>query len=100
VTNQPFTESTTPGSDDTEPAPVESHADRSIEEQGFLPTGPSRLHGESIFVRLIATLGVVGIGTAVGALLTANDIAGWITGLVVSLLSVLLAAVLWRSRQL
>ena len=71
-----------------------------MEDQGFLPTGPSRLQGESIFVRLVATLGVVGIGTAIGALLTANDIAGWITGLVVSLLSVLLAAVLWRSRQL
>jgi hypothetical protein len=53
-----------------------------------------------VFVRVIATAGVIGVGTALGALLIANDVAGWISGLVVSAVSVLLAAVLWRSRRL
>jgi hypothetical protein len=51
-------------------------------------------------VRLIATAGVVGIGTAIGAILGAYDVAGWIVGLVTSGVSVVLAAVLWRSRRL
>ncbi|MGZ4683482.1 MAG: hypothetical protein ACXV8G_13565 [Acidimicrobiales bacterium] len=51
-------------------------------------------------MRLIATIGVVAIGTVVGAVLGANDVAGWITGLVVASVSVALAAVLWRSRRL
>jgi hypothetical protein len=67
---------------------------------GFLPAEPRRLASESVLVRVIATLGVIGIGTAVGAILVANTVAGWITGLVVSALSVVLAAVLWRSRRL
>ncbi len=67
---------------------------------GFLSPAPPRLRFESALVRLIATAGVVGIGTAVGAILVANDVAGWITGLSVSLVSVILAAVLWRSRRL
>jgi hypothetical protein len=67
---------------------------------GFLPSSPGRLRVESVFVRLVATAGVIGIGTALGAILVANDVAGWITGLAVSALSVVLAAVLWRSRRL
>jgi hypothetical protein len=67
---------------------------------GFLSPAPPRLRVESALVRLIATAGVVGIGTAVGAILVANNVAGWITGLSVSLVSVILAAVLWRSRRL
>ncbi len=69
-------------------------------EPGFLPSKPERPAVESIVVRLIATAGIVGIGTAAGAILTASDAAGWVTGLVVSLICVVLAAVLWRSRQL
>jgi len=67
---------------------------------GFLPSSPARRQAESVFVRMIATAGVIGVGTALGALLVANDVAGWISGLVVSAVSVLLAAVLWRSRRL
>jgi hypothetical protein len=51
-------------------------------------------------MRVIATAGIVGIATAVGAIVDSRDVAGWITALVVSLISVLLAAVLWSSRQL
>jgi hypothetical protein len=42
----------------------------------------------------------VGVGTAIGAILVAADVAGWVTGLVVSIVTVALAAMLWRSRRL
>lgn len=67
---------------------------------GFLPSRPARPTAESVLVRLIATAGVVGIGTAVGTILGANDVTNWIMALVVSLVSVILAAVLWRSSRL
>jgi hypothetical protein len=67
---------------------------------GFLSSKPTRARLESVFVRLIATAGVIGVGTALGAVLVANDVTGWIVGLVVSVVCVLCAAVLWRSRQL
>jgi hypothetical protein len=68
--------------------------------EGFLSASPERRGSESILVRLVATAGIVGIGTAIGAALAAADVDGWLTALVVSALSVLLAAVLWRSRRL
>ena len=67
---------------------------------GFLPEHPDRRTFESVFARLVATAGIVGIGTALGAILIAADVAGWISGLVVSIVTVALAAMLWRSRQL
>jgi ribose 5-phosphate isomerase RpiB len=69
-------------------------------DSGFLPSQPERRALESIVVRLVATAGIIGIGTAIGAVLVANDVAGWVASLVVSTLSVVLAGVLWRSRQL
>jgi FG-GAP-like repeat/Divergent InlB B-repeat domain len=68
--------------------------------RGFLSDRPERRTFESVFARLVATAGVVGVGTALGAILVAADVAGWITGLAVSIVSVALAAMLWRSRQL
>jgi hypothetical protein len=53
-----------------------------------------------VFVRVVAALGIIAIGTAVAAIFDSAGVAGWITGLVVSTLSVVLAAVLWRSRRL
>jgi uncharacterized membrane protein len=35
-----------------------------------------------------------------GAILVGQDVAGWIVGLVIGLTSVILAALLWSSRQL
>jgi len=52
------------------------------------------------FMRLIATGGIVGIATILGAVLVGQDVAGWIVGLAVGATSVLLAALLWSSRQL
>ena len=69
-------------------------------ERGFLPVDPTRRSAESVLVRVVATLGVVAIGTVLGAILGASDVAGWVIGLVVASTCVVLAAILWRSRQL
>jgi hypothetical protein len=68
--------------------------------RGFLSASPDRNLFESVFVRVVATLGIVAVGTALGAVLVTNEVAGWIVGLSTSAVSVLCAAVLWRSRQL
>jgi hypothetical protein len=67
---------------------------------GFLSERPRRRTFESALARVVATAGVVGVGTALGAILIAADVAGWVSGLVVSIVTVVLAAMLWRSRQL
>jgi hypothetical protein len=69
--------------------------------QGMVPARERRrTTAERASMRVIATAGIVGIATAVAAILGSQDVAGWIIGLVASLLSVVLAAVLWSSRQL
>ena len=55
---------------------------------------------ESVFARVVATSGIVGICVAVAAILGTQSIAAWIIGLVASAVSVVLAAVLWSSRTL
>ena len=55
---------------------------------------------ETVFMRVVATAGVVGICVAVAAILGSQDVEAWIIGLVVSVVSVVLAAGLWSSRQL
>ena len=47
------------------------------------------------YQRLTSTLGIVAIGTAIVAILGAVYVAHWVTGLVVALACVILAAVLW-----
>jgi hypothetical protein len=42
----------------------------------------------------------VGIGVAIAAIMVSSNSQGWIVGLVVSLVSVILAAILWSSRML
>jgi hypothetical protein len=66
----------------------------------MLPERRERPPLESAFVRVIATSGVVGIGVALGAILISQNVAGWITGLVIALVSVILSAILWSSRRL
>jgi Flp pilus assembly protein TadB len=69
--------------------------------QGMVPARERRRTGiERGVMRAIATAGIVGIGVALGAVLVGQDVAGWIVGLVVSLVSIILAALLWSSRQL
>lgn len=66
-----------------------------IPARGWRPTALER--GS---MRVLATGGIVGLATALGAILVSQDVAGWIVSLVVGLVSVILAAVLWSSRQL
>lgn len=66
----------------------------------MLPQRRERNRVESAFVRLIATCGVVGIGVATGAIMTAQHSEGWLIGLVVAIVSVVLSAILWSSRRL
>jgi hypothetical protein len=69
--------------------------------QGMVPGRERRrTKVERGFMRLVATGGIIGIAVALGAILGSQDVAGWITGLVVGLTSVILAALLWSSRQL
>jgi hypothetical protein len=70
------------------------------EPGGFIPNRAHRPRVESFFVRLIATGGIVGAGTALAAILDSQDVEAWIVGLVVSIVSVVLAAILWSSRTL
>lgn len=66
----------------------------------MLPTRRRRFGFERLMMRLIATGGVIGIGVAIGAILADNKVQGWIIGLAVAAESVLLAAILWSSREL
>ena len=59
-----------------------------------------RTKAERGLMRLVATGGIVGVDVLLGAVLVGQDVAGWIVGLVIGLTSVLLAALLWSSRQL
>ena len=69
--------------------------------QGMVPGRERRRTKlERGFMRLVATGGIVGIAVLLGAVLVGQDVAGWIVGLVIGLTSVLLAALLWSSRQL
>jgi hypothetical protein len=69
--------------------------------QGMVPGRERRrTKVERGFMRLVATGGIVGIAVLLGAVLVSQDVAGWIVGLVIGLTSVVLAALLWSSRQL
>ena len=74
---------------------------RAAHSPNMLPGREVRRSGlERIAVRLIATCGVVGIGVAIAAIMVSSKSQGWIVGLVVSIVSVVLSALLWSSRQL
>jgi hypothetical protein len=80
---------------------LEREAGRREPPQGMVPGRERRRSKiERGFMRLIATGGIIGIAVALGAILVGQNVAGWIVGLVVGLTSVILAALLWSSRQL
>jgi len=79
----------------------EAYATRERPPGNMLPGRERRRSGiERLLVRFIATGGVIGIGVALGAILASNKVHGWIIGLVVAAVSVILSAILWSSRQL
>lgn len=65
---------------------------------------PARAHRrtkvERGLMRLVATAGIVAVAVVLGAILASQDVAGWIIGLVIGLVTVTLAALLWSSREL
>jgi hypothetical protein len=69
--------------------------------QGMIPgRARRRTKLERGSMRVVATGGIIGLATILGAVLVSQDVAGWIVGLAVGLTSVILAALLWSSRQL
>jgi hypothetical protein len=62
--------------------------------------GRRRTRIERVFVRLVATGGIVGIAVVLGAILVHQTVAGWIVGLVIGVVTVVLAALLWSSHEL
>jgi hypothetical protein len=69
--------------------------------QGMVPGRERRRSkAERGLMRLVATGGIVGLDVLLGAVLVGQDVEGWIVGLVIGLTSVVLAALLWSSRQL
>ena len=84
----------------TETAERPAEARDADAREGFLPSRARRPAVESFFMRLIATGGIIGLGAAVAAILGSQDVAAWIIGIVVSTLTVFLAAILWSSRRL
>ena len=66
----------------------------------MIPTRRKRLPLEAELMRVVATAGIVGICVAIAAIMTSQHSKGWVIGLVVSIVSVVLAALLWSSRRL
>jgi hypothetical protein len=66
----------------------------------MIPSRRKRLPLEAPLMRLVATAGIVAIAVAVAAIMSSQDSQGWLIGLVVSIVSLVLAAVLWSSRRL
>jgi hypothetical protein len=66
----------------------------------MIPNRRSRLPLETPLMRVVATAGIVGIAVVIAAIMTSQDSAGWLIGLVVSIVSLVLAALLWSSRRL
>ena len=78
-------------------------AERSPTEPGLRAWCPAETGAtrslEPGWMRLVATGGIIGIAVVLGAVLVGQDVAGWIVGLAVGLTLVILAALLWSSRQ-
>ena len=66
----------------------------------MIPSRRGRLPLEAPLMRLVATGGIVAIGVVIAAIMSSQDSQGWLIGLVVSLDSLVLAAVLWSSQRL
>ncbi len=89
-----------PGDEPYEQAPVGEPAGQRRSDN-MLPQRPRRpLVLERLLVRLIATGGVIAVGVAIAAIMVSSHSQGWIVGLVVSIVAVVLSAILWSSRQL
>jgi protein-S-isoprenylcysteine O-methyltransferase Ste14 len=104
--------SVTPGSGEGQPdaerearrAARSERREAPAERPGVMtPSGRRRLPLEAPLMHVVTTGGIVGIGivvVVVAAIMTSQDSKGWLIGLVVSIVSIGLAALLWSSRRL
>jgi hypothetical protein len=102
---QPEREERQPEREERQPEREERQAEREAHRrerpQGMVPGRTRRrFKAERGAMRLLATGGIIGVDVALGAVLVGQDVAGWIVGLAIGLTSVILAALLWSSRQL
>jgi len=82
-------------------APRTSESAHRERPQGMIPArSRRRTKLERGSMRVLATGGIIGLATVLGAVLASQNVDGWIVGLAVGLTSVILAALLWSSRQL
>lgn len=87
-----------------EPTPPET-AETSAPSPGrgpgvMIPERSGRSAVETFLMRVVATAGIIGIGVAIAAIMHSQKSQGWLIGMVVSIVSVVLAAILWSSRRL
>ena len=77
-------------------------AERSAERRPgvMIPSRRKRLPLEAPLMRLVATAGIVGIAVVVAAIMGSQDSQSWLIGLVASIVSLALAALLWSSQRL
>jgi hypothetical protein len=66
----------------------------------MIPNRRKRLPLEAPLMRGVATAGIVGIAVVIAAIMSSQGAQGWLIGLVASIASLVLAAVLWSSRRL
>ena len=66
----------------------------------MIPARRDRLPFEAPLMRAVATAGIIGIGVVIAAIMASQHSQGWLIGLVVSAVSVVLAGILWSSRRL
>lgn len=82
-------------------SPAEERPRRHAQSPNMLPARERRRSLlERLVVRLIATCGIVAIGVAIAAIMVSSKSQGWVVGLVVSIVTVVLAGLLWSSRSL
>ena len=87
--------SVTPGSGEGQPDAEREARRAARSERREAPAAP--------LMQVVTTGGIVGIGIVVvviAAIMISQDSKGWLIGLVVSIVSIGLAAVLWSSRRL
>jgi hypothetical protein len=66
----------------------------------MIPNRRRRLPLEAPLMRAVATAGIVGIAVVVAVIMSSQGAQAWVVGLATSLVSLVLAAVLWSSRRL
>jgi hypothetical protein len=53
---------------------------------------------EGLLLRLVATCGVIAIGIAIAAIMHSSGSQGWLIGLIVATVSVVMSGVIWSGR--